>query len=98
MKAEESTGPAFNLGKDEGVQSQNEGDISQVLLNDGVWYRIVPGSFHVFKPNEHERSMPYVQFDLAAAEGGTAGAGDMRVQVFPATVAGWAFPVPQDTD
>lgn len=95
MKADESvTGPALNLLEVEGVQEQSGNVITQILLNDNNWYQVEEGSFHIFRSTNNDKAMPYVQFDTPTVDGIEG----IRIQVFPATVAGWAFPVPKTNE
>ena|ERR1700751_4974550 len=92
MKAETSNdGPKFNLLQGDGVRPQAHSDvITQILLTDGQWYSIVPGSFKFYRTSG-DHAVPFVQFDLNAQNE----QGEMvRIEVFPATVAGWAYPTP----
>lgn len=93
MKAEKSeTNPKFDLMNPDGVRPQvNSQVITQVLLNDGSWYGVVPGSFKFYKTSD---SVPFVQFDTAS-DGVDGVTRSLRIEVFPATVAGWAYPTPQ---
>jgi hypothetical protein len=104
MKAETSaSNPKFNLLQGDGDRPEVEvQEITQVLLNDGAWYSIEPGSFHFYQApadsSGKRTGVPFVQFDLkevAVAADGSQTA--LRVEVFPATVAGWAYPVAVDT-
>jgi hypothetical protein len=93
MKVETSDdGPKFNLLKEDGVRSQaHNQDITQVLLSDGQWYAIEPGSFKFYKTGGPQQ-VPFVQFDMRSA---TTNDGErLRIEVFPATVHGIAYPVP----
>lgn len=94
MKAETSdVGPRFNLLQSEGVRGQaHTKEITQVLLTDGAWYAIEPGSFHFYRTGG-DKAVPFVQFDLMPNA-----SGQLRVEVFPATVAGWAYPTPDGAE
>lgn len=99
MKAENTdVPPKFNLLAPEGVKPQAHAEqIKAVLLNDGNWYPIVPGSFKLYQSMSKAPAFgPYATFQLPmnpsehpnAQSDPLAG---LTVEVFPATVAGWAF-------
>ena len=98
MKAESTDEtPAFNIMKHDGIRSQAHNKvISRVLLTDGKWYDIIPGSFKFYKTSP-DKAVPFVQFDYerenqsAFMKGGSLPPVPTRVEVFPASVAGWAY-------
>jgi hypothetical protein len=94
MKAEfTEKDPKFNLLKPDGVRSQAHSEvITQVLLNDGNWYAIRPGSFKFYR-TAGDKSVPFVQFDVLPAPGSQQAA-PLRIEVFPATISGIAYPMP----
>lgn len=93
MKSEESDqAPAIDFTQFKNIRGQvNSKEIKMVLLNDGNWYWVKPGSFHLFKTQD---SVPFVQFD--GDKMGTPQDSAVRIEVFPATVAGWAYDIPED--
>lgn len=101
MKVENTEkNPKFNLLSPDGTRAQVHSEtISDVLLNDGHWYEIVPGSFKFYRtkpPAAGAPAVPFVQFDVALTEHYHP-VGGKRVEVFPASVAGLAY-VPQEDD
>lgn len=96
MKAEDTDiAPVLNLIDSDGdmPQARNEAIIS-VLLTDQRWYQIVKGSFKYYRHVlSKDRIVPYVQFDAIFYREGVglqASTEEIkRVQVFPASVAGW---------
>lgn len=94
MKSENSEhAPAVDFTQFKTTQGQvNSKEIKAVLLNDGHWYFVIPGSFHLYMTQE---KIPFVQFDgdkIEQAESNTA----QRIEVFAPTVAGWAYDIPED--
>jgi len=59
--------------------------ITEVLLNTGEWIKIIKGSFNLYKTF---KGVPFVEFKVPTL-GNELDA--KTIQVFPATVAGWAF-------
>ena len=98
MKVETtSKTPKFNLMQPDGIRSQADvEDIAFVLLNDGKWYKIIQGSFKFYRTEQSTKNpgVPFVQFDttLEINESG----GVVRMEVFPATVAGIAYSKPSE--
>lgn len=100
MKAESTEEvPAFNIMKHDGIRPQAHNKvISRVLLTDGKWYAIVPGSFKFYKTSP-DKAVPFVQFDYERKDdsvfmsGGSLPPVLTRVEVFPASVAGWAYAI-----
>jgi hypothetical protein len=93
MKAETTDNdPKFNLLKPDGVRSQAHSEvISQVLLNDGIWYQIKEGSFKFFKTSG-DKAVPFVQFKLNDEIVDADGTRRRHViEVFPASVVGIAY-------
>lgn len=79
--------PAFDLMN----PTLNEGmahakDIKMVLLNDGNWYWVEPGTFKFMKSTD---SVPFVRFQ--GDKMGTTKDNMVTIECFPATVAGWAY-------
>lgn len=93
MKAETTKdAPLVDLTHFEGPVGQAHAEaITHVLLNDGVWYEVIPGSFHLYKTAQ---AVPYAQFDTKFQNSTNDALILRRVQCFPATVAGWASAVP----
>lgn len=91
MKAESTDqAPAFNVLEPDGQRGQvHPKEITAVLLNDGRWYQIKYGSFKFYKTGS---GVPFVQFKLSGIEFDDSDTGDYLVEVFPATVAGVAYP------
>lgn len=89
--------PKFNLMQPDGVRGQVHSEvISDVLLNDGHWYEIKPGSFKFYKTNQSSGvGVPFVQFDIAYTEQYRPVAGK-RVEVFPASICGLAYTPSED--
>lgn len=97
MKAEstEQT-PAFNLLEPDGQRGQaHSKEISRVLLNDGKWYEIEPGSFKFYKTGA---GVPFVQFKVNGGDFDCPDADDYLIEVFPASVAGVAYPAPSEQE
>ena len=94
MKAESTEEvPAFNIMKHDGIRSQaHNKTISRVLLTDGKWYDIIPGSFKFYKTSP-DKAVPFVQFDYEREIDNRGTFILTRVEVFPASVAGWAYAV-----
>lgn len=66
--------------------------ISHVKMSSGEWVSIIQGSFNLYKNSD---GIPFVEFKVNAGplhlnNGGTGDA-VKTIQLFPATVAGWAF-------
>lgn len=81
--------PKFNLLKPDGLRGQVHAEaVTDVLLNDGRWYRIVEGSFKFYRTSG-DKAVPFVQFVTdALANEYVAG---KTVEVFPASVSGVAY-------
>lgn len=93
MKAESTDqAPAFNVLEPDGQRGQvHSKEITAVLLNDGRWYQIKPGSFKFYKTGS---GVPFVQFDSIEFNTELNREASVRIEVFPATVAGVSYPVP----
>lgn len=71
--------------------------LSHVLLNDGHWYEVKPGTFHLYKTYKNEvdktkEGIPFVRFSGRLIGLPVSGIQPfMVIEVFPATVAGWAY-------
>lgn len=85
--------PKFNLLQPDGVRPQTHSqNVSHVLLNDGHWYAIVPGSFKFYRTDATEGpGVPFVQFDIDNDLDNDEMLVGKRVEVFPASVCGLAY-------
>lgn len=67
-------------------------EITHVKMASGEWVEIVKGSFNLYKTN---KGVPFVEFkvdkDITCMFEDGSGNFVKTVQVFPATIAGWAF-------
>lgn len=61
--------------------------ITDVKMQSGEWISIEEGSFKLYKTN---KGVPFVEFKIHGTVTGDL-YGKKIVQLFPATVAGWAF-------
>lgn len=97
MKAESTNkNPKFNLLKPDGVRSQAHSEaVTKVLLNDGRWYDIIPGSFKFYRTSS-DKAVPFVQFKIDEVDDRLAGLEGHTIEVFPATVAGLAYSTDED--
>ncbi len=87
MKAEDSIKDSkLNVLNFSDKKSQvDAGEVTKILLTNGNWINCIKGSFHFFITTT-ERPMPFIQFDTE-----DVGAGVMRVEMFPTSVAGVAY-------
>lgn len=98
MKAEDTDqAPHLNLETADGEHPQTRNElITKVLLSDGKWYDIIKGSFKYYRYKlSSDRIIPYVQFKIPEQHEISPGGmpytvAESTIQVFPATVAGWA--------
>ena len=102
MKAEfTNKDPKFNLMQPDGIRSQVHSEsVSDVLLTDGQWYRIEPGSFKFYKTSG-DRSVPFIQFKVLPFNGNPNDKGAVAgktIEVFPASVVGISYRESGDTD
>jgi hypothetical protein len=56
-------------------------------MASGEWIEIVKGSFKLYKTN---KGVPFIEFK-ASVDGPLLVTAKKTIQVFPATIAGWAF-------
>lgn len=94
MKAENTNdAPEFNMLKPDGVKPQVHSErITHVLLNDGNWYEITRGSFHLYQSAAKAPGFgPYVTFQTTFQSSPHNAPELKTIEVFPASVVGWAF-------
>jgi len=95
MKVETSKiGPKLNLLNPESSRPQTDANNVDHVLIDGVWRKIIPGSFH-FYVTEGAKPVPFIQFDVVASPGtgGIDPENNYRCEVFPTAIMGLSYPV-----
>lgn len=86
---EESTLMKAFQGEDS--MTRNE-DVTRVLLTDGEWYHIEPGSFGMYRTAGGK--VPFIRFIVLQADHPEAPATRYVIETFPSTLAALAYPAP----
>lgn len=88
--------PKFDITKPNGIRSQTHAaEITKVLLDDGVWYNIEPGSFKFYKTSQ---GVPFLTFKVPVFVGPTGGSpvSGKTVELFPPRLVAVAYDQDED--